>query len=518
MNHYNEVAGVLETGAELVSPHLRWLIRNAILEHCGPAAVNLIAYNESVPAEHYGIAHAPSKSLVLNLEKHFYNAVIKVQEDENMYASLRTLILHELLDTAKHEAHHLLVAFEEGNFEDSDLDEEGAKVAGKLSWQVARDWDVNIVLFGTFLDTLIDDFIADVKEATLETPTMWKDLQVYMHENCLGYYNPYKDMELSIMNTFEALAKDDNPWMTEPAKFLDTTICETERTQVPTVPAVDGIDIPVDNYESQMPIHPQEVTPAGMSMFEALALVQNSGAQPIISQSTFERFMAQSLKEDGYVPPSLPAMGDSYPVYDGGDDYDWNEEPELAPVAPITPVMQPMTQTAPVAPVAQGAGGHGMAKVIETVFRTIFWHVVNKGEFTHEGSYNNPAVVMQPVSIAHIPGALDIFTNMDTLDKNGKYAKNQPCSMGITGMLTKEMLPKYTMFLNIAGTVHRRSLVAQNPNAVDGQGALKTWAKEARQGTKIMYVLGDEKNPGVRASIKLTAGSPLGQEEYKLWT
>ena len=499
MNQYNEVVGVLETGAELVSPHLRWVLRNAILEHCGPKAINMIAYNESVPENHFGIAHAPSRSLVLNLEKHFFYAINKVQEEENMYVSLRTLIIHELLDTAKHEAHHLLVADEEDNSEDSDLDEEGAKVAGKLSWLVARDWDVNILRLGTCLDTLIDEFIADVKEATTETPVMWKDLQVYMHERGLGYYNPDKDMELSIMHTFEALAKDENPWINEAAKFLDTTICETERTQVPTVPAVDGIDIPVNNYEAQMPIHPQEVIPTA------------------VAPSALEAAMAMlSQMQAGQtaVNPALPAMGDNYPVYDGGEDTNW-DEPELDPIAPIAPIMQPMVQTAPM---VQGAGGHGMAKVIETVFRTLFWHVVSKGEFTNEGGYNNPGVVMQPVSIAHIPEALNIFTNMDTLDVNGKYAKNQPTQMGIKGMLTKENLPKYTLFLNIAGTVHRRSLVAQNPNAVDTNGALKTWAKEARQGTKIMYVLGDEKNPGVRASIKLTAGNPLGQEEYKLWT
>ena len=85
-------------------------------------------------------------------------------------------------------------------------------------------------------------------------------------------------------------------------------------------------------------------------------------------------------------------------------------------------------------------------------------------------------------------------------------------------MLTKENLPKYTLFLNIYGQLHRRSIIAQNPNAVDDMGQLKTWAREAKAGTKIMYVLGDEANPGLRAYIKLAPGQVLGQEEYKLWT
>lgn len=490
MNHYNTIPGVLETGAELVSPHLRWLIRNAILEHCGNEAVNLIAYHIDIPKNRFGIANAPSRSICINLYEHFEAAMQKCMEDENMFASLRTLLIHELLDTAKHEAHHLLVAHETGNLDDSDLDEEGAKTAGKLSWMVAKSWDVQVLCFGEFLDEQINTFIASIKEDTKEKPTMWKDLQVYMHENNLGYYNPDKDMELSIMNTFEALAKDDMPWMNEPAKFLDTTIEESERTQVPMVPAVD--DVPVQTYDMQAKAAPIEpvapITPTPTSALEAamaMFMQMQTAQQPVVA--------------------AQPSYGDEYP------DYSYDNVPDS-----FEP--EPVVVAAPVAPMASGMPVHDMAKIIETVMRTLFWHVVSKGEFTHEGGYNNPGVVMQPVSISHIPGALNIFTNMDTLDAQGKYAKNQPTNMGIKGMLTKEGLPKYTLFLNINGQLHRRSLVAQNPNAVDGQGQLKTWAREARAGSKIMYILGDDKNPGVRASIKLAAGSPLGQEEYKLWT
>lgn len=491
MNNYNEVVGVLETGVELVSPHLRWLLRNAILEHCGPAAINLIAYNKDVPEDRFGLAHAPSKSLVLNLEKHFFNAMDKCVQDENMYASLRTLILHELLDTAKHEAHHLLIAHEENNGDDSTMDEEGAKAAGKLSWLVAKNWDVNITHFGETIDTMLEEFIASIKEDTMETPTMWKDLQVFMHENNLGYYNPDKELELSIMNTFEALAKDDNPWINEPTKFLDTTICESEKTQAPE-------------------------SAAGAILYEALQQESEQVqpvTQPAPTQSALEMAMAMlaQMQQQQVVQPvtqALPEYGDAYPSYDD-ENYDYSPEPEV----------QQTVDQAPVPVMPAGMPAHNTGKIIETVFRTLFWHIVSKAEFTSEGGYNNPGVVMAPVSIGHIPGALNIFTNMDTLDANGKYAKNQPTNMGIKGMLTKEGLPKYTLFLNINGALHRRSLVAQNPNAVDtATGQLKTWAREARTGTKIMYVLGDNTNPGVRASIKLTAGNPLGQEEYKLWT
>ena len=488
MNHYNEVPGILETGCEKVSPHLRWLIRNAVLSTCPPEAVNLIAYNENVPDAHFGIAHGPSRSISINLERHFFSALDRCMDETNMYASIRMLLLHELLDTVRHEAYHLKISFENNDFNKSDLDEAGAKEAGSSAWSIAKKWNCNITHFGEYLDTQIKEFLEAIEEDTKETPVMWKDLQVWMSKNNLGYYNPDKDLELSINHAFEALSNDEEPWLEEPAEFLDTTIEETEKTQ-PEMPAAEAV--PAHTYDSQMPIHAE---PTAMEA-ALLSLAQN---QPNLFSAALAGMGVQT---------TAPSMGDSYPEYNDEipDSFESAQAPAPTPVMPVMPVM-------PTAP----AGN--LAKTIETVFRTIFWHVVSKGEFTHEGGYNNPGVVMEPISIAHIPGALQIFTNMDTLDAHGKYAKNQPTQYGIKGMLTKENLPKYTLFLNINGQLHRRSLVAQNPNAVDDMGQLKTWAREAKAGSKIMYVLGDQANPGVRASIKLAPGQVLGQEEYKLWT
>ncbi len=472
MNHYNEVPGLLETGCELVSPHLRWLIRNAVLSYCPPEAVNLIAYNENVPNDNFGIAHGPSRSISINLERHFFSAMDRCVEEENMYASLRLLLLHEILDTVLHEAHHLKVCSEHADFNSADLDEPGAIEAGKkLSWMVAKKWDCNISIFGQHLDALLNDFLSSIEEDTKEKPTMWKDLQVWMNKKNLGYYNPDKDLELSISHAFEALSKDEEPWLEEAATFLDTTIQETEQTQ-PTQPIVDTV--PVETYNAGMPVHP--AMPQGMEAVMAM--------------------MAQMAANNALVP----SVGDEYPEY--------QEDPYQEPVVqtPVLPV--------PVLPAAQP---DNMAKTIETVFRTIFWHVISKGGFTHEGTYNNPGVVMEPVSIAHIPGASQIFTHMDTLDAHGKFVGNQPITMGITGMVAKGNLPKYTLFLRINGELHRRTLLAQNPNSTDDNGQLKTWAREARAGAKIMFILGDEKNGGVRAKIKLDAGKQLGQEEYSLW-
>lgn len=485
MNHYNEVPGILETGCEKVSPHLRWLIRNAVLSTCPPEAVNLIAYNENVPDAHFGIAHGPSRSISINLERHFFSAMDRCMDETNMYASIRMLLLHELLDTVRHEAYHLKISFENNDFDKSDLDEAGAKEAGSSAWSIAKKWNCNITHFGEYLDTQIKEFLEAIEEDTKETPVMWKDLQVWMSKNNLGYYNPDKDLELSINHAFEALSNDEEPWLEEPAEFLDTTIEETEKTQ-PEMPAAEAV--PAHTYDSQMPIHAE---PTAMEA-ALLSLAQN---QPNLFSAALAGMGVQT---------TAPSMGDIYPEYN--DEIPDSFEPAPAP-APM-----------PVMPVMPTAPAGNLAKTIETVFRTIFWHVVSKGEFTHEGGYNNPGVVMEPVSIAHIPGALQIFTNMDTLDAHGKYAKNQPTQYGIKGMLTKENLPKYTLFLNINGQLHRRSLVAQNPNAVDDMGQLKTWAREAKAGTKIMYVLGDQTNPGVRAYIKLAPGQVLGQEEYKLWT
>lgn len=479
MNHYNQIPGILETGAELVSPHLRWLIKNTILEHCPSTAINMIAYNEDIPVNVFGFADGPTRSIAINLKYHF-DAMRKVcEKQEQIYTSIKTLLLHEILDTVIHEAHHLKVCEEKKSFKTADLDEEGAiAAASEKSWKVAKFWDCNLTTFGTFFDEKINDFIEAIEFDTKEKPQMWQDLQVYMHKNNLGYFNADKGTELSIAQAFEASAKDPLVWTRDAVKFLDTIIQTVEETQ----PQIDvNVEVPKDGYDAQMPINQS-------ALDAARALLQQS--------------LVNTQVDTPYQEDEVPYE------HDEADGHPWLDTQAHTPT-PMTPTTVPMQ-------------AHTLEKTIETVLRTLFWHVTSKCEFTTEGGYNNPYAVIEPVSIAHIPGASQLFTHMDCYDEKGKYIYNIPTTEGIRGIVTKANMPRYELYMYLNGVHHKRTFMAYDNNAVDSRtNDYKPWAKVVRGGTKLMYVLHNtEDATGAKitkttAKITLERGLPLGQEKFE---
>ena len=460
MNSYIEVPSVLVTGMELVSPHLAWLIQNAAIEHAGSENIDLIAFRDTIPAKRFGIAYPPAKAIVINLEEHAYAAMDKCMGPEGMNASLRTLFIHEILDTAIHEADHLLSSAETGEWE-TEIEEEKAVAAGKSkSWKAAKHWSVNITTFGKYVDAIFDDFIASLREDAKEKVEMWRDLQIYMWDNNLGYYDPDKDLHLGMDATFEALAKDDEPWLAKPTEFIETL-----------VPAVT---------EAPQPLPVEAEAPMAVPLAEMAA--------PVQQVATEEYYDMQYDISDAYA--EMP--------------------PEPAPVvAQVTP---------PPVNIANGMvmNAQQIMEIAEKVLRTLFWHVQNKCEFNREGGYNNPTAVLEPVRIDHIPGALQLFTHMNTIDAQGRYANNQPTTNGIKGILTQEGMPAYKLFMNMGGALHYRLLLPANPNKITN-GALSKWAQEARNGVRRMALWAEDRSSGAKADITLQPGQPLGQEVFNVW-
>ena len=472
MNHYNHIPGILETGIELVSPHLRWLVKNAILEHCPSTAINMIAYNEDIPVNVFGFADGPTRSIAINLKHHFDKMSDDVEKQKDIHSSLNMLILHEILDTVIHEAHHLRVCEEKKSFKAADLNEEGAIAAAtEKSWKVAKFWDCNVKVFGPFLDAKIKDFMTAVEEDTKEKPNMWQDLQVYMYKNNLGYYNPDKETELSIAQTFEALSKDPLIWTKDAIQFMDTVIQTDVKTQPEVVNEV---------------VAKQESIPTQSAMDAARALLQ----QNLVNTQV-----------------STPWQEDEAPYeHDDAEGHPWLDTPAAAPVAQTPVPMQ----------------AHTVEKIIETVLRTLFWNVTSKCEFTTEGGYNNPYAVLEPVSIAHIPGALQLFTHMDCYNETGKYMHSVPTTEGIRGIVTKANMPKYELYMYLNGVHHKRTFMAYDNNAIDSRTQdYKPWAKVVRSGTKLMYILNKTTDEAglevtkVTAKITLEKGLPLGQEKFE---
>ncbi len=457
------ISQILECGTDLINPHVRWLIRHAVTEHCPIEAINIICYNKDIPNTQnkklWGQTYAPGKCIVINLEEHFYSCINRIQDTKHMHNSLKLLILHELLDTSLHESHHLKTSHESNNFNDSDLEQQEAEEIGKLkSWMAAKHWDVEIQEFGPTLDNLIKDFFIDLVESEKEKPEMWKMLQIYMWTKNIAYYNPDEEKECNMRQAFESYVDGDNPWI-DPPKLFSGEITKTAETTVPMwIPTAE----------------PSEV-----------------------------------INE---------LHGDIYDEYGGQPDLLEQSEPQqtpqqFQPFQPITITPAPIlpTETSPI----QQTNKETIQKAAEEVIRALFFHVMSKCGFNSQGGYNNPTAVLEPVNIQHIENATELFSHMDTMDTNGVYSPNQPCNGFIKGLISKQKLPMYRIYMNIGGQLLKRTLIPQNPNKLDGNDALTKWAKEARQGYRIMMYLEDE--VGVRADIKLAPGTSVGQEEFKIW-
>ena len=105
---YHVGTQLLETGVDLVSPHLRWLIRNMLTDYLKTDKLDMIAYRINTPDEKFGEAHSPSRSITINLIKHFDDIAPRIEEGDNKFTSLKCMLLKEILDTMAHEGHHLL--------------------------------------------------------------------------------------------------------------------------------------------------------------------------------------------------------------------------------------------------------------------------------------------------------------------------------------------------------------------------------------------------------------------------
>jgi hypothetical protein len=466
MKQFIAVTETLVTGLEVVTPHLAWLLRCAIMEHAGNDNVNVISFHNKIPKKVFGMAYPAVRGIAINLEEHVYAALDKCMKDKNRNVSLRALLLHELLDTAVHEADHLKSAAETGDWDNTELNEERAKAeAKKKSWRAAKEWEVDLTSFGPYLEAELETFMTALKEDAKTKTDMWRDLQIYMWDKNLGYYDPSTDLELGIPQTFEALAKDEEPWMKAPAKFISQLGPEVSARPVPPAPVQTPVVAP--------PPVPEEVI--------------------------------------------APVVEEAYQDADSFMDYSDNpfDIKEYMPPAPVEAVSNPPELPAQVD--GEFMTASKILEVAEKVFRTLFWHVQTKCEFTTDGGYNNSAAVLEPVRIDHIEGALKLFTHMCTYDQVGKvYENNQPTTHGIRGILTKEGLPSYKLFMRMNGTLHYRTLLPVNNNRVK-DGAYTKWAQEARNGVRRMFICEEDKGKGIKAHITLPAGLPLGQEKFEIW-
>lgn len=479
MNHYNESAELLETGVELMSPHLRWLIKNAAIDHCGEEALDIIAYHCDLPTDSWAESVKIVKGIAINLEKHFYEVFELIDDENTRHLSFRCLLLRELLDTTIHEAHHLKVYHENKTMTKDEEEAEAKKISEQKAWLVGKTMDVNIQSFGPIIDPLLNDIMTALKTDMTEQSEEWKKIQLYMWENNLGFFDSSTGIEMSMFKTFESNAKDVVAWTKTPTKFLGEDV-----TQTPIVPIM-----PTPIVQQAQPVQsvPQQHT----------QIIQQQAPQVPSNSIDFSEMDNQNYDTPNYTPPTNQYIPVQQPI----------QQPVQQPIQ--QPIQQPVQQS------TTELSEQEILIAVEQVLRTLFWHVMTKCDFNSVGGYNNPSAVLEPISIAHIPNATKIFTNMDTTDEYGATAEGIPCNGMIKGKITKENLPMYSLYLKMGKGLHQRSLSAQNPNKLSNKNVLTTWAAAARSGTKLMSF--HNKEVGTRASIKLEANKPLGQEEFILW-
>jgi len=462
------MAQLLETGIHQVSPHIRWLLRHAMIEHCSSKAIHQIAYCKDIPVDINGKpifaeTFSATRSIAINLTQHVITCAAKVETPDLMYTSIRALLIRELVDSVIHEAHHLKCSLMADDFTNSDLEEDEAKIiAMQKSWESARKWDADIHVFGPIIDSLLKEWINGLKterDSTKEEVEMWKDLQVFMWDNKLAFYNPEMDQECNVRDAFEAMAKNEDPWTEPPKQFL-----------------IEDIEVAEDNLED---------TDGSEAPEAPVADIPTAAAQT-----------------------DIPIEYDM-PILEGG------LQQAIVPPLPETPLSKKPAVVIPPPPVGPIVDKLAIQKTLESIMRVMFVHVMSKCGFTTAGGYNNPAAVLETISLAHIEGATELMTHYDTATATGIYSGNVPCQGQIKGMISEDNLPMYRFYLNIAGQLYKRSFIPQNPNKLDINNCPTTWAQKAKEGTKIMML--SEKGVGNKAHISLAPNTPFGQEEFHIW-
>lgn len=164
-----------------------------------------------------------------------------------------------------------------------------------------------------------------------------------------------------------------------------------------------------------------------------------------------------------------------------------------------------------------------MEEIVSNVMRRMFYNILQNCGATENGLYTNPEAVTNPINIADIPGATDLFVAMDTVI-NGHFVGQKPIENGnVCGIVSQQNLPSYVVYMKINGQLHKRALRCANPNAVhfeNGQptNIPTTFAERAKAGDKIVFWRDESAAKPGKASLELKAGMPIGTEEFKIWS
>ncbi len=503
--NYLEGTELLVLGEELISAHISWLVRAVLTQTTSNDAIASLCFNPGIPKDIWALFHGPSRSISVNLEQHFTHALTIVQDEDTMYTSLRALILHDLLDSAAHEAWHAKTCLEEDNWANSNLDEEGAQEhAEYLSWDIAELFDVEVLSYGPLLDTLLHSIYKSWKEDCQDAsaPT-WKKLQLHMIENDANYFNPALGVEIKAMReVFQSQSQPAFPWFDTNNDLYTTFI-------TPTFDAIKiDKEICIDTTQIA-PIAPTEPTTPPVVIEQQLTTTVTTPVTPQKygkGYDPLDDYNCATSEDDEYIAPGSANVENIATKVEVPANPTTNTV--IAAAVPTTPVEPTKTQL----PVLS-MDVNQIQSIADQVLKRMFNHVYRKCDFNTDGGYDNTGAVLDPINISDIEGATDLFVKQDTLTSDGIFTSHADINGMIKGLPSNEGLPRYTFYMNIGGTLRKRIFIAQNPNKMNN-GIPTSWALEAKNGNRIMMLIAP--NTGMTAFIKLKTGDEVENIQLKL--
>jgi len=503
-NHLNPGTNILTSGMELVSEHIEYLFQMIAHKHA-KNLVNQIAFNEDLPQNQFGSFHGPSRSICVNITAHLAHNLEKIQTT-NPNMSIRALLIMELINTALHETRHASYKEESDDFSDAETDAEEKlcqDFANENMWDVGKDFDLEVQSFGKLIDDELTALFRTFRESkNSDLFHTWQMNQLNMMEKGILYLD--EKNEIIIKNMFELCSyfSKQNNW--DEATIIPFEADAPEITEQ-SLGLTDEDDCPFD-VDEPTAAHSEPAPVAAAPVEEGPTVCQYEGYDPLDDHGVTE-IISGDLPDMVASPDNLPAYTSpvaTAEVYHAEDVLVAGHEQ----VQVVTP-QGIEVQSVPSNQVGQ-VHSDNIRAIAEIVLRRLFHHIYSKCGWDGKGKFSNPGAVLEAVGIDDIPGATSLFKKMDTTDNMGVYKSQADVGAFITGLVSKQGLPMYRIFLNNNGTLVRRTFIPQNPEKTS------KWGGMARDGWRIVMLLGESMPP--KLDIKTEPGQQLGQETFNIWT
>lgn len=491
-------------------------------EYAGPHVMSIVFRADGNPVTPelkriWGVSHADTQSIAVNLKKHF-DASLETCIELEPTCSIRSSLWHEIITTIAHEIHHVatIQAVSDATRavwteEDTKDEEASAKEwAGNTLLELATsDLDMEppsldeeplfqMLFMAANLERLADKNLPEAITAA------W-DNQLLMLSNGWSWHHPESgttcksfvdwvsveeageaEETLIESNKVEIINKDtgevSEPLVADAFSIIPVSAAVVKKEAIGPFPEEkpkEEVEVTAQTVKSEVV---EDVTVKTMfagltattgqtNMFGNIGEAEQS-AMDIAEAMDMDEFDADERVEGTY------------------DDYD--ESPATIPPT-ATPAPEtvgesaaseavPEPAPAPEPEVRQAFDPNAVAATVHAVYLRCLNHLFQKC-VPLNGIFQNPGAVYEPINISDIPGH-EIFCGCDTILQNGQFQKRADRPGWVKGTIfNTSKLPAYHLYLNVGGIIMERRLVPQNANKTSKPAA------EARAGNNIAWII-----------------------------